>query len=189
MTNNAMTNNTMSNNTMTNNTMSNNTMTNNTMSNGNSRDCGNSIVGDLRDESGDIISMVVDVLDAAVRKVDAVVTLPGSGSIIRLLLVEPGSGDVISHSVLVGVGRHLAQVIVPNRMGHRVSDGHGASNSNSTVSYSNHPMPNAKTTSNANSMPDADSMSNPNSSQELGSSRGSNHQGREGDNNLHVVRG
>merc|ERR1719244_915818 len=172
MTNNAMTNNTMSNNTMTNKAMSNNTMTNNTMSNGNSRDCGNSIVGDLRDESGDIISMVVDVLDAAVRKVDAVVTLPGSSSIIRLLLVEPGSGDVISHSVLVGVGRHLAQIIVTNRMGHRVSDGHGArysnrmsnsnwvSNSNSTVSYSNHPVTNSKSTSNANSMPDANSMSN-----------------------------
>merc|ERR1719309_265192 len=128
------------------------------------------------------------MLDAAVRKVDAVVTLPGSGSVIRLLLVEPGSGDVISHSVLVGVGRHLAQVIVANRMGHRVSDGHGArnsnwvsnsnrmsnsnrvSNSNSTVSYSNHPMANA------------------NSSQELGSSRGSNHQGREGENHLHVAR-
>merc|ERR1740131_339740 len=153
------------------------------------------------------------MLDAAVRKVDAVVTLPGSSSVIRLLLVEPGSGDVISHSVLVGVGRHLAQVIVANRMGHRMSDGHGArnsnwvsnsngvsnsnrvSNSNSTVSYSNHPMSNAKSTSNANSMPDANSMSNadsvanPNSSQELGSSRGSNHQGREGDNHLHVVQG
>merc|ERR1740131_389781 len=159
------------------------------------------------------------MLNAAVRKVDAVVTLPGSGSIIRLLLVEPGSGEFISHSVLVGVGRHLAQVIVPNRMGHRVSDGHGArnsnwvsnsdrvsnsngmsnsnrvSNSNSTVSYSNHPMPNAKSTTNANSMPDAtsmsnaDSVSNPNSSQELGSRRGSNHQGREGENHLHVVQG
>merc|ERR1719187_872637 len=141
------------------------------------------------------------MLDAAVRKVDAVVTLPGSSSVIRLLLVEPGSGEVISHSVLVGVGRHLAQVIVPNRMGHRVSDGHRArnsnwvsnsnrmsnsnrvSNSNSTVSYSNHPM------SNANSMSNADPVSNPNSSQELGSRRGSNHQGREGENHLHVVQG
>merc|ERR1719347_2551333 len=167
-----MTNNAMTNNTMSNNTMSNNTMSNKTMSNSNSRDCGNSIVGDLRDESGEIISMVVDMLDAAVRKVDAVVTLPGSSSIIRLLLVEPGSGEFISHSVLVGVGRHLAQVIVANRMGHRVSDGHGArnsnwvsnsngvsnsnrmSNSNSTVSYSNHPMPNAKSYSN-HPMPNA----------------------------------
>merc|ERR1719481_1213933 len=94
-------------NTMTDNSMSNNTMTNNSMTHSNSRECSSSIIGDLRDVSGDVIGMIVDMLDTAVGKVDAVVSLPSSSSIIRLLLVEPCSGHIISHSVLVVVGGDL----------------------------------------------------------------------------------
>merc|ERR1711962_117839 len=99
--------NTMSNNTMSNDTMTDNSMSNNSMSNSNSRECSSSIIGDLRDVSGDVIGMIVDMLDTAVGKVDAVVSLPSSSSIIRLLLVEPCSGHIISHSVLVVVGGDL----------------------------------------------------------------------------------
>merc|ERR1711982_125816 len=84
-----------------------NSMPDNTMAHSNSRECSSSIIGDLRDVSGDIIGMIVDMLDTAVGKVDAVVSLPSSSSIIRLLLVEPCSGHIISHSVLVVVGGDL----------------------------------------------------------------------------------
>merc|ERR1719153_1624727 len=109
VTNNTMTNNTVTHdtmtNTVTNNTMTNtttmadtdtmtdNSMSNNSMTHSNSRDSG--------------ITMIVDMLDTAVGKVDAVVSLPSSSSIIRLLLVEPCSGHIISHSVLVVVGGDL----------------------------------------------------------------------------------
>merc|ERR1719481_1892988 len=109
LTDNSMSNNTMTNaNTMTDtDTMTDNSMSNNTMTHSNSRDSSNTIISDLRDVSGDIIGMIVDMLDAAVGKVDAVVSLPSSSSIIRLLLVEPCSGHIISHSVLVVVGGDL----------------------------------------------------------------------------------
>merc|ERR1712058_218714 len=58
------------------NPMTDNSMSNNTMTHSNSRDSGNTIIGDLRDVSGDVISMIVDMLDTAVGKVDAVVSLP-----------------------------------------------------------------------------------------------------------------
>merc|ERR1719228_825884 len=147
------------------NTMTNsNTMTDaNTMTNSDSLGVSSSaIIGDLGDISSDVISMVVDMLDPAVRKVDGVVSLPSSCSIVRLLLVDPCSSQLVSHAVLVVVGGDLSKVIVTHRMGHTnsMSDSNSVSNSNSM--------------SNANSV----------ASEELGRSRCSNNEGRDGQNGL-----
>merc|ERR1711942_453995 len=111
---NSMTNNTMTNNTMTNNTMT-NSMTNNTMANTNTmtntnniREGCSAIIDNLSDISIKVISMVVDMLDTAIRKVDRVGSHPGSSSIIRFCLVEPCSRVVISHSIGVLVGRDFS---------------------------------------------------------------------------------
>ena len=121
------------------------------------------IVSDFGDISVNVVGVVVDVLDPSVRQVDGVVSLPGSGAIIRLLGVETGSRVVVSHGVLVGVGGDLVRVDW-----HSV--GHGMTH------YS---VANSNSMSDANSMAKADTMANP--SKQLRTSRGSSH--KSGDRN------
>merc|ERR1712128_275016 len=64
-----------------------------------------------------VIGMVVDSLDAAIRKVDRVRALDNTCTIIGLSLVEGSTRVVISNSIGVRVGRDLSQVrlsISPN---------------------------------------------------------------------------
>merc|ERR1711892_45602 len=72
-----------------------------------------------------VIGMVVDSLDAAIRKVDRVRALDNTGTIIGLSLVEGSTRVVIGNSIGVRVGRDLSEV----RLG---------TSSNSTMS--NHSM-------------------------------------------------
>ena len=106
----------------------------------NVREDGLAIVGDLGDVSIDVVGVIVDMLDPAVRQTDRVVALPGGSAIVRLLSVETGSGVVVSHGVLVVVGGRLSQVtriitshsvsygvgnhrVGHNRVGHGVGNG------------------------------------------------------------------
>merc|ERR1712106_1220388 len=57
-----------------------------------------------------VIGMVVDSLDAAIRKVDRVRALDNTGTIIGLSLVEGSTRVVISNSISVRVGRNLSKV-------------------------------------------------------------------------------
>ena len=89
----------------------------------NVREDGLAIVGDLGDVSIDVVGVIVDMLDPAIRQTDRVVALPGGSAIVRLLSVETGSGVVVSHGVLVGVGGDLVGVDLSNGMGNRMSNG------------------------------------------------------------------
>ena len=89
----------------------------------NVREDGLAIVGDLGDVSIDVVGVVVDMLDPAIRQTDRVVALSGGSAIVRLLSVETGSGVVVSHGVLVGVGGDLVGVDLSNRMGNGMSNG------------------------------------------------------------------
>ena len=113
---------TMSDNTTVGDTMSNDTtvgdaMTDNTTvsdamadTNNSSGEGSSAIKGDFGNVSVNVVGVVVDVLDPSVRKVDGVVSLPGSGAIVSLLGVETGSRVVVSHGILVGVGGDLVGV-------------------------------------------------------------------------------
>ena len=68
------------------------------------------VIGDLGDVAFSIVGSVVDVLDTAVRKVDRVASLPGSGAIVRLLGIKTRSRVVVSHGILIGVGGDLVRV-------------------------------------------------------------------------------
>ena len=89
----------------------------------NVREDGLAIVGDLGDVSIDVVGVVVDMLDPAIRQTDRVVALSGGSAIVRLLSVEAGSGVVVSHGVLVGVGGDLVGVDLSNGMGNGMSNG------------------------------------------------------------------
>ena len=89
----------------------------------NVREDGLAIVGDLGNVSIDVVGVVVDMLDPAIRQTDRVVALSGGSAIVRLLSVEAGSGVVVSHGVLVGVGGDLVGVNLSNGMGNRMSNG------------------------------------------------------------------
>ena len=122
----------------------------------NVREDGLAIVGDLGDVSIDVVGVVVDMLDPAIRQTDRVVALPGGSAIVRLLSVETGSGVVVSHGVLVGVGGDLVGVD-RNSVGYSVT---------------HHGMADANTMSDANAMTE--------SSKQLGASRGSGEEGGDG---------
>merc|ERR550517_2143342 len=79
------------------------------------------VVGDLGNETVGVICVVVHVLDPAVGKVYRVGAVPETCSIVRLGLLEGSARDFISHTVPVGVGGDLSQIIVADSMGHRVS--------------------------------------------------------------------
>ena len=122
----------------------------------NVREDGLAIVGDLGDVSIDVVGVVVDMLDPAIRQTDRVVALPGGSAIVRLLSVETGSRVVVSHGVLVGVGGDLVGVD-RNSVGYSVT---------------HHGMADANTMSDANAMTE--------SSKQLGASRGSGEEGGDG---------
>ena len=134
----------------------------------NVREDGLAIVGDLGDVSIDVVGVIVDMLDPAIRQTDRVVALSGGSAIVRLLSVEAGSGVVVSHGVLVGVGGDLVGVD-RNSVGYSVTH-HGMADS--------HSMANANAMADANTMADADAMTN--SSKQLGASRGSGEEGGDG---------
>ena len=81
------------------------------------------IVGDLGNVAVGIVSVVVDVLDPAVGEVDRVGSIPEAGSIVGLGLLEGSARELVSHTVLVGVGGDLAEIVEPDSVGHRVGDG------------------------------------------------------------------
>merc|ERR1712055_406057 len=112
-----MTSNSMADKSVTNNSMSNKSMTNNSTANksmtstNNIRVGGSSLVGHLGNVTSQIIGIVVDMLDPSIREVDRVRARNSSSPIIRLSLGKVSTRVVIGHSILVGVGRGLSQVI------------------------------------------------------------------------------
>ena len=171
-------------------------MADNTMSNsdGNIRVGGSAVIGDLGNKALRVIGVVADVLDPAVGKVDGVGAVPEAGSIVSLSLLEGSARELISHTVLVGVGGDLGQVIVADSVGHRMSHSvHDRSSngvhhraSHSYRSSNSHAMANQavsshKTVSSHETMSSHETVSThkTTSSQQLGGSRGSSSQGRD----------
>ena len=144
------------------------------------------IVGDLGNVAVGVVSVVVDVLDPAVGEVDRVGSIPEAGSIVGLGLLEGSARELVSHTVLVGVGGDLAEIVEPDSVGHRVGDGvhdrpgHGHGSSmhhragNSHGSSNSHTMAN-KTMSSHETMSSHKTMS----SQDLRGSGGGGSQGRD----------
>ena len=115
------------------------------------------IISDFGNISIYVVGMVVDVLDPSVRQVDGVVSLPGSGAIIRLLGVKTGSRVVVSHGVLVGVGGDLVRVDW-HSVGHSMTH-YSVANSNS--------MANSNAMANSNTMANSNSMANTTMAEQL----------------------
>ena len=117
------------------------------------------IIGNLGNVAVGVVSVVVDVLDPAVGEVDRVGSIPEAGSIVGLGLLEGSARELVSHTVLVGVGGDLAEIVEPDSVGHRVGDGvhdrpgHGHGSSmhhragNSHGSSNSHTMSSHKTVS------------------------------------------
>ena len=114
------------------------------------------LVGHLSHVSVNIVGVVVDVLDSAIRKVDRVGSLPGSRAIVRLRSVKASPRVVVGHSVLVGVRGNLVRVHFRHSM---TQDCMADTNT----------MANAKTMANTNTMSKSNTMSDP--SKELRSGR------------------
>jgi len=70
-----------------------------------------SLIGDISDITIIVISMILDVLDSAIGKVDRVFTINNTGSIIVLSLLESSTRVVISNSIGVRVWGNLSKVI------------------------------------------------------------------------------
>ena len=88
--------------------------------NGGSSVVGLSLVGHISNIAIIVVGVVLDVLDPAVGKVDRVLAINNTGTIIVLSLVEGSSGVVIGNSIGVGVGGNLREVISSiSGMGHR----------------------------------------------------------------------
>merc|ERR1719492_565808 len=68
-------------------------------------------VRDLSDVAVNVIGVVGDGLDTAVRKVHLVGALNNTGAIVALSLAKGGLGVVVGNSVVVGVGGDLGKVI------------------------------------------------------------------------------
>ena len=139
-------------------TMSNDTTVGDAMAdtNNSSGEGSSAIVGDFGNVSVNVIGVVVDMLDPSVRKVDGVVSLPGSGAIVSLLGVETGSRVVVSHGILVGVGGDLVGVDLSNGMGDWVSN--GMTNNSMADAMTNKAMTNNTMANNA--MANSHTMSN-----------------------------
>merc|ERR1711990_857700 len=133
------------------------------------------LVGHLSHVSVNIVGVVVDVLDTAVRKVDRVGALPGSSAIVSLRSIKASSRGVVGHSVLVGVGGNLVRVNLSHSMTHN-SMADTMSNTN-TIADTN-------TMTNTNTMSNANTMSNP--SEELRNGRCRSCQGRNNQRSLHA---
>ena len=163
-----------------------------TVSNNICRVGGSAIVGHLSDVSINIVGVVVDVLDTAVREVDGVGALSGRSAVVSLGSIEPRAGVVVSHGVLVGVGGDLIRVHL-----HRMGDTMAHKTMGNTMVNAN-TMANADTMANANTMANTNTMTNAYTmasnkatmsshkatmaSQEL--ARGSSHKGRDADEGL-----
>merc|ERR1711970_152140 len=133
------------------------------------------LVGHLSHVSVNIVGVVVDVLDTAVRKVDRVGALPGSSAIVSLRSIKASSRVVVGHCILVGVGGNLVRVNLSHSMTHnRMAD---------TMTNTN-AMADTNTMVDAYAMANSNSMSNP--SKELGGGRCSCCQGRKDQSSLHV---
>merc|ERR1712025_941081 len=88
-----------------------------------------SFVGNFRNETIIVISMVVHMLDTSIRKVDRVGSLNNTSAVIGLSLVESCSRVVISNSIVVTVRRHLSKVRSSiSSSSDRVSNGMGSMN-------------------------------------------------------------
>merc|ERR1712200_4181 len=68
-------------------------------------------VRDLSDVAINVVGVVSDGLDTAVRKVHLVGALNNTGAIVALSLAKGGLGVVVGNSVVVGVGGDLGKVI------------------------------------------------------------------------------
>ena len=68
-------------------------------------------VRDLSDVAVNVVGVVGDGLDTAVRKVHLVGALNNTGAIVALSLAKGGLGVVVGNSVVVGVGGDLSKVI------------------------------------------------------------------------------
>ena len=156
------------------------------------RDGSNTIVGHISNIAINIIGVVVDSLDAAVREVDRVGAINQTSAIIGLRLAEGSTRVLISNSIVVGVGGDLGQVRVgiAHSMGHRVShstDQRGMMGNHRVGNSMGHRVSHSADHRVSHSMSKANAMmsqGNTMPSQELGSSAGSSHQGREADESL-----
>ena len=84
----------------------------NSVGNGNSLRVGSSArVGHLSNVAVNVVGVVVDGLDTAVREVHLVGALNNTGAIVALSLAKGGLGVVVGNSVVVGVGGDLSKVI------------------------------------------------------------------------------
>merc|ERR1719493_649112 len=81
------------------------------MGNWGSSVCWGSLVGDISDITIIVISVILDVLDSAVGKVDGVFTIDNTSSVIVLSLLESSTRVVISNSICVRVWGNLSKVI------------------------------------------------------------------------------
>ena len=157
-----------------------------TVSNNSCRVGGSAIVGHLSDVSINIVGVVVDMLDTAVREVDGVGALSGRSAVVSLGSIKPRAGVFVSHGVLVGVGGDLVRVHL-----HRMGDTMAHKTMGDTMANAN-TMANTNTMANANTMTSAYTMASNKAtmssnkatmtSQELG--RGNSHKGRDGDEGL-----
>jgi len=95
--------------------------------NGGSSVVGLSLIGHIGNIAVIVVGVVLDVLDPAVGKVDGVLAIDNTGTVVVLSLLEGSSGVVISNSVGVGVGGDLGQVIsnISGMVGHRGVVGRG----------------------------------------------------------------
>merc|ERR1712055_1039134 len=145
---------------------------------------GSSLIGHLGNVTSQIIGIVVDMLDSSIREVYRVRARHSSSSIIRLSLGKVSTRVVIRHSILVGVGRGLSQVIhiTTNSMSHWMGTNQGSSMSNNSVankSTANKSMANKSTTnksmtnkSTTNKSTTNKSMTSKSTGEELRGSRG-----------------
>merc|ERR1719414_2891271 len=98
-------------------------------------------VRDLSDVAVNVVGVVGDGLDTAVRKVHLVGALNNTGAIVALSLAKGGLGVVVGNSVVVGVGGDLGKVIkrgsVCNSVvGNRVGDSGGGMDKRGSVGNS-----------------------------------------------------
>ena len=157
---------------------SNHTVSNSVANSNNLRVDSCALIGHLSHVSVNIVGVVVDVLDSAIRKVDRVGSLPSSSAIVRLQSVEASSRVVIGHSVLVGVRGNLVRVHFRHSMTHdRMTNANTMADADS--------MTDANSVADADSMADANTMSKP--SKELRSGRCRGCQGRNDQRSLKIL--
>ena len=163
---------------------SNHTVSNSVANSNSLRVDSSALVGHLSHVSVNIVGVVVDVLDTAVRKVDGVGALPGSSAIVRLRGVKASSRVVVGHSVLVGEGGNLVRVNLSHSMTHNTMSDTNSMADADAVSDSNS-MTDTNTMSNSNTVTNPDTMSDP--SKELRSGRCGSCQGRNNQRSLKIL--